>query len=197
MRVILHATAGPNAGRVVMFVRDATLVVGRAGAADPRLPYADPYLSRTHFQLDVHPPACRVTDLGSRNGTFVNGRRVERAELTDGDVLRAGHSEFRVTVAAGDDPEETLTDLPPAAVGEKAETGPYTPSASPSDVGTQISRGPSAAAVENRPLEVPGYRVVREIGRGAMGAVYEAVREADGQTVALEVIRPGGRPDRC
>jgi len=36
MRVILHATAGPNAGHAVVFVRDATLVVGRAGAADPR-----------------------------------------------------------------------------------------------------------------------------------------------------------------
>src|SRR5690606_39444927 len=41
-------------------------------------------------------PILEVADLGSKNGTFVNGRRVERASLRDGDELRFGEAVVRV-----------------------------------------------------------------------------------------------------
>lgn len=197
MRVIFHVTAGPTAGHALVFTAAGTLVVGRPAGADARAAPADPYQSRAHFRLNVSPPLCRLTDLGSRNGTFVNGERVAAADLAAGDLVRAGRTEFRVAVATGDDPDETLTDAPAADAGHAA-TGSFTPAAPPLDDGTQISRLPNAAAPDagNPTPVVPGYAVVREIGRGAMGAVYEAVREADGQTVALKVIRPGVVPTR-
>jgi serine/threonine-protein kinase len=43
---------------------------------------------------------------------------------------------------------------------------------------------------------VPGYRLVQELGRGAMGVVYLATREADGCDVALKAIIPGGAASR-
>jgi pSer/pThr/pTyr-binding forkhead associated (FHA) protein len=40
------------------------------------------------------------------------------------------------------------------------------------------------------PQTVPGYQIVRELGRGGMGVVYLAIREADGTRIALKTIRP-------
>jgi pSer/pThr/pTyr-binding forkhead associated (FHA) protein len=38
----------------------------------------------------------QIIDLGSRDGTFVNGTRVTRAELEDGDIIAMGHATFRL-----------------------------------------------------------------------------------------------------
>ncbi len=51
---------------------------------------SDARVSREHARIDVSTRAVEVTDLGSRNGTWVNGERVERTTLAHGDVLRVG-----------------------------------------------------------------------------------------------------------
>lgn len=72
-------------------------------------------VSRRHCLLDIAPPTVRVRDLGSLNGTFVNGRIIgqrkegtppgeaasddlEGVELHDGDRLVVGDSEFRIDI---------------------------------------------------------------------------------------------------
>lgn len=65
-------------------------VLGRGTEADVRLP--DTGVSRKHADVQLVGSAVVVEDLGSTNGTLVNGRRVGRQELADGDVLRIGHS---------------------------------------------------------------------------------------------------------
>lgn len=64
------------------------LVVGR----DPRahIVIDDPSVSRTHARLDVDGDGVWVEDLGSVNGTVVNGQRVTRCHLGPGDVLELG-----------------------------------------------------------------------------------------------------------
>ena len=172
MRVSLAVTAGPNEGLTVDFDRHDRFVVGRSRHTSVRFPNKDPYLSRYHFVIEVSPPLCRVTDLHSRNGTFVNEEKVERADLADGDVVRAGHTRFRIAVAAAD------TDPP-----EVAATPP---------TGTVVQTGPGVWPTAG----VPGFRVVRELGRGGMGVVYEAVRESDGVTVAVKTFGPQTPPTR-
>jgi serine/threonine protein kinase len=57
--------------------------------------------------------------------------------------------------------------------------------------GQTITRTPaSAEAGAHAPPEIPGYRVVRELGRGGMGEVYEVVSEKLNVTFALKTIRP-------
>src|SRR4051812_39012010 len=108
MRVTLSVTAGPHAGRVFEFTRHDVFLVGRSQQAHFRLPKVDPYFSRVHFVVEVNPPACRLTDMNSRNGTKVNGRRVTTADLADGDEIKAGHTFLRVAIEAGPpDPFET------------------------------------------------------------------------------------------
>jgi hypothetical protein len=65
-------------------------VLGRGTEADIRLP--DTGVSRKHADVQLHGTAVVVEDLGSTNGTLVNGRRVGSQELADGDVIRIGHS---------------------------------------------------------------------------------------------------------
>jgi FHA domain-containing protein len=65
-------------------------VLGRGTEADIRLP--DTGVSRKHVDVQLHGGTVIVEDLGSTNGTLVNGRRVGSQELADGDVIRIGHS---------------------------------------------------------------------------------------------------------
>ena len=65
-------------------------VIGRGTEADIRLP--DTGVSRKHADVQLHGTTVVVEDLGSTNGTLVNGRRVGRQDLADGDVIRIGHS---------------------------------------------------------------------------------------------------------
>src|SRR5271168_4851612 len=59
--------------------------------------------------------------------------------------------------------------------------------------GATLTQGPSTAALRasSLPAEIGHYKIVRRIGEGGMGTVYEAEQERPRRTVALKVIRPG------
>jgi hypothetical protein len=65
-------------------------VIGRGTDADIRLP--DTGVSRKHVDIVLDGGVATAEDLGSTNGTLVNGRRISRQPLSDGDVIRIGHS---------------------------------------------------------------------------------------------------------
>ena len=67
-------------------------VIGRGEDSDLQL--LDPRVSRQHARLTIASGACRVEDLGSTDGTYLNGERVTEAALKDGDKLRFGGSVF-------------------------------------------------------------------------------------------------------
>ena len=76
-----------GAERVVPLSRQVTKL-GRGADADVRLP--DTGVSRLHAEVRLEPDAPWVVDLGSTNGTTVNGRRISRAPLSDGDRIGLG-----------------------------------------------------------------------------------------------------------
>jgi two-component system, NtrC family, response regulator GlrR len=63
-------------------------VVGSAAACDVVI--ADTTVSRTHVELELAPEGVRVVDLGSRNGTFYLGQRIEKAVLGLGARIQVG-----------------------------------------------------------------------------------------------------------
>src|SRR5690349_4619427 len=68
-------------------------VIGRT--SDCQLSLDDPLVSRRHAVLTVELDGVFIDDLGSRNGVFLNGQRIEqRARIADGDAIRIGSQEI-------------------------------------------------------------------------------------------------------
>ncbi|WP_245672717.1 FHA domain-containing protein [Aldersonia kunmingensis] len=78
-------------------LREGSNVIGRGQEAHFRLP--DTGVSRRHFEIRWDGQVAMLGDLGSTNGTSVNGATVQDWQLADGDVVRAGHSDIIVRIA--------------------------------------------------------------------------------------------------
>jgi pSer/pThr/pTyr-binding forkhead associated (FHA) protein len=126
-RVTLTVVQGEPLGREYVFSGRTVGAVGRAEDCLIRLSNGllHQNISRHHFLLDIDSPEIRVRDLGSRNGTFVNGVFIGKrpretaspdAQITfptwrvhEGDEIRIGDTVFRVTTSHWD--EDTEQDL--------------------------------------------------------------------------------------
>lgn len=81
---------------------DQNITLGRSPDAD--IIILDERASRMHASIRLHEGAHYVKDLESRNGTYVNGSKIDLHELKAGDKLRLGKSEFQVDGADVADP---------------------------------------------------------------------------------------------
>lgn len=95
MKVLLVAFK-PDGTRIDFRVRGERCVIGRDTAADLRIPVGT--VSRQHCEVRVDGDDPIVRDLGSSNGTFLNGKRVTESEIDAGDLLRVGPTTFTVVV---------------------------------------------------------------------------------------------------
>ena len=87
----------PDGDQVFELRRGSALTVGRALTSD--VPLLDPTVSRRHASLVADESGIELSDLGSSNGTFLNGQRVEHARVAAGDVLTFGKLSFNVSVS--------------------------------------------------------------------------------------------------
>jgi DNA-binding NtrC family response regulator len=100
--------AGPVRGPSTATTLDARLLsLGRDPTGERLLTLADEQASRNHAEISYEPAEDRyaIRDLGSRNGVFVDGERVERCVLRHGAVIRIGRSLLvcsEALVASGD-----------------------------------------------------------------------------------------------
>lgn len=94
---VLVVARGPNAGS--RYLLDAAVTTaGRHPDSDLFLD--DVTVSRRHAEVDRTPEGYVLRDVGSLNGTYVNGERVERQNLREGDVVQIGL--YRLTFLLGD-----------------------------------------------------------------------------------------------
>jgi len=95
MNVVLVMFRENGERRSFSLTRDVT-VVGRREDAHFRIPLTD--VSRKHCRLVINGNSLFVEDLGSSNGTYHNGQRVQEAEVHPGDTLRIGPVQFIVQI---------------------------------------------------------------------------------------------------
>jgi serine/threonine-protein kinase len=226
MRINLTVKAGPHAGAIFEFKQRANFIVGRSERAHFQLPIKDKNISRIHFMIEMNPPQCRAIDMGSTNGTRVNGQPISIADLKDGDLITAGETVLLVSVVdSGDSTADypAVVAQPPAAAGAAAGAFRAMPvserrrAPNRNQAGCRVCADPDAhirqdspgelgkvdavplcfaclGRIRNQAQPVPGYLVVRELGRGGMGIVYQALRVEDGELVAVKTIKPAVIP---
>lgn len=103
-------------------IRKPETVIGRREDCDLRIAVGD--VSRKHSKVSVDGDAARVEDLGSSNGTFVNGKRVNASPLAAGDVLKVGPVIFVVQVG-GKPSEDSFAGI--VARSGKSDAAPAKP----------------------------------------------------------------------
>jgi len=185
--VWLKVLSGADAGRVVEAVptRDDPFVLGRVQGCD--LVVRDERASRRHAELWAEPDgSLRLRDLGSANGTYVDGRRVGEATLSGGERIRIGSVELGVEAER------------PA---EEPEASPDAAGASWSQVGRLLhDRTRGARRATYAALAAAGLALVAVVvmlvadGSGRDdGAVPDVVRRLTPSTVLVEALSEGRR----
>src|SRR5258708_2359963 len=102
MAVALFIASGSNVGQQIPVGAGQTVRVGRTSRSDYAFPN-DSYLSGAHFEINCNAGECAVRDMGSSNGTFVNGARIDQTAVAvkDGDQISAGEMTFLVQISSG------------------------------------------------------------------------------------------------
>ena len=94
---LLTFESGPFAGRIVA-LPSQMVTIGRA--PDNDVVVGDPATSGHHGRIEVRAGSFWISDLGSTNGTLVNGEPVIEKQLSDGDAIAIGQSTLRFTLEA-------------------------------------------------------------------------------------------------
>ena len=158
----------------------------------------DPQVSRHHFLLEACPPMASLRDLGSMNGTHINGkkcggrnkgetpeqgalRQYPSIDLKNGDRINVGQSTIEVRVETAPDaaaipaalPEGDLSGLSPEAMRQLM-------------VAVASRRRPCGERLA--PSLLDDFTIHHELGRGGCGAVYLATPKSGGAPVAVKLM---------
>ncbi len=90
---------GPSGVEKAYPMRAITVTIGRSDQCD--ISVKDSSMSGRHAEISKINGEIRVKDMGSANGIWLNGERVDDVELFDGDVLRLGQTSIRIDVVGG------------------------------------------------------------------------------------------------
>jgi|GEM_PF-5273189 len=186
-----------------------SLIIGRGSDAD--LVLSDSEASRRHAEVKVQDGLLLLTDLESRNGTMVNGQRLNGPRaLRDGDVLRIGqtqivfHGPAAAEPAPPPEPEATAAPVDPAATivapRMEAPAGPRDTAPSPVQVLGRITRGIAGLDDARQVADTVTSTIRDEYGcegaslvliDPAANSLYFASVASDSPSLKLITLKPG------
>ncbi|MHC4788355.1 MAG: protein kinase domain-containing protein [Planctomycetota bacterium] len=148
--------------------QDEAVWLGRGAFCKIRI--ADVQLSRRHCQFTFEEGQLYVEDLGSRNGTRLNGELIEgRVQLANGDHITVGNHELIVV-------------YPAASRG----SGPVLPELGAQEEAEEAYR----KVAELSGQELAGYKLGEIVFNGEASVIFQAEDAEGGGTVAVKVLKP-------
>ncbi|MTJ31690.1 protein kinase [Aphanizomenon sp. UHCC 0183] len=195
-KITLTITQGKLSRKQYVFESRSTCIVGRND--DCNLQIADKVdmtISRYHCLLDINPPDIRVRDLGSLNGTFVNGKKIGQRQrqqpaqeavklsfpeynLQDGDEIKLGDILFKISVQA----EDQLNQIPDLPVPEENEQRNFLTVA---EKLINLSQSGHASL-----QSISGYSLTKSLGKGDFAEVFAAKDIQTKKSIALKIMLP-------
>ncbi len=191
-QVKLTIIQGSLIGKEFIFEERTICIIGRHQDCNLRLPSDEQHrtISRYHSILDINPPDVRVRDFGSRNGTYVNGKKIGQRQphhtpeeaakiqfpeydLKSGDKIKLGQTIFQVSIEAETEMPPEMVSIPKTSLVETVEL-----SLSPPRLGS------------NNLMTIPGYRTIKLLGKGGCGEVYLARNNSTQKLIALKTMLP-------
>jgi eukaryotic-like serine/threonine-protein kinase len=219
---------GPLDGNKFGIAERMSCIVGRDSDCNIVIPDdVDMNVSSHHCILDINPPEIVVRDLGSSNGTFINGKRLysasdtveDNAELTvkmpdeyvlnHNDKLMIGETVFLVEIYGVANCINCGIEIPVSELSvHRRNTGCFqcescyldehkvnllqmelfgSSKASDNDATLPIN---SLFMAAQHPVQIDGYKIIRQLGEGGAGIVYLAQNEESQENIALKVLQP-------
>jgi predicted component of type VI protein secretion system len=191
----LIVASGKSAGRSISLKRDK-LLIGRSEECDVR-PLSEE-VSRRHCAITVGPADVWIEDLKSRNGTFVNGKRIEpetRIKLADGDMIRVGSLEVRVartapapTPGSESQVSKWLTTDGSSVISHTDATASIAPSADPTQSG--LTQGVSEDTINSKSLSTIAREAAKDSESGSASLPKAAGKKPDSsRDAAAEALK--------
>ncbi|WP_414619390.1 protein kinase domain-containing protein [Calothrix sp. CCY 0018] len=202
-KVTLTITEGKLSGRQYIFDSRTSCIIGRASDCNIKLPDDKNHstISRYHCLLDINPPDIRIRDFGSRNGTYVNNKKIGQRQdnqapdeaaneifpefdLKDNDEIKLSNTVFNVSIES--QPEEIkIKNFFPATIDFDKN-----PTEAPNLLEYIKKFLGLAKAGNSNLLAIKGYDIIQILGKGGFGEVYLAQHNHSQKFIALKVMLP-------
>jgi hypothetical protein len=161
--------------------------IGRSSSAS--LPLEQEHgVSKDHARIELQIPGFILTDLGSRNGTFVNGKKIDSVKLSDGDEIQICGCVLRMSVSSARAPQPATARRPASLPFSESIVEPPAPAVHRLDAG-QVGRG-SARPPSGRESSDPKVR-----SKGVVGlpdVATESSRVSSTKNVVVVPVAPSG-----
>lgn len=202
-KVTLTIVKGKLSGRQYIFDSRTICIIGRSKECTIQIPNDEDHrtISRYHCLLDINPPAIRIRDFGSKNGTYVNNEKIGQRQrhqtpeaatklkfpeydLRSGDEIKLGNTVFAVSIETCLE-AINLPELLPTTVKANPEL------TQPPNLKQITQLWLNSATKEHHSLpDIRGFNLIKLLGKGGFGEVYLAQHNSSKKLIALKVMLP-------
>ena len=180
---MLKVVAGPDRGRELEFGSDQKIVIGRDPRSDLQL--ADTEISRLHCEINREEDGFWITDLNSRNGTKVDGRRIDKARLGEGGNIEIGVTSIQLDTVVKRPEAPTDRFHVPSVGARKRPAAPADEQQRQEDGAEDLSQEDPFAG-----RKIGDFKLVNRLGGGHSTYVYKAIQFSKNRLVALKILPP-------